>query len=291
MPHTSAPRIAVGPVIRLSSVLDKIRGPLDSYSFKYKDEWIEYVQQSTSHISSRIFLSASVIELGAGVHNPLACAISALARGAKSTLVIEPGSLDGNFVAHGLEHALLTAAMLRPAPAIISDISLQLIAHLKDPEALQSLDIPEMRIEPSVPRGNDTIYSIVHSKAVLEHVDDLRTLLAQLDRITTRDVVHVHEIDFIDHDYYDKRVPEEIDKFAFMFRGVSPQNQTCNMLRYPEVLAIFAEFGFKEVEARTELFRGSFRPEYRELLDERFKKFSDEDLAVTSARLVFRKHK
>ncbi|MGF6425613.1 hypothetical protein [Bradyrhizobium elkanii] len=274
---------------RPSSILEKLCGPSDSYAFAYKDGWVETIRETLSEWTSNVFANASVIELGAGVHNPLACSISAYARGAIETLVVEPGEIDQNFVAHGLEHALLTSAIVG-STGKLTNIIRGLIAQAgRTPkgDALDSLGLPVRReIIPS--EWASRKFNIVHSKAVLEHVGNLPSLLMRLNEVTLQGAWHIHEVDFIDHDYYTKQTPEEIDKFAFLFAGVRPENATCNRVRFSEMIQIFSDCGIDFVAA-PQVWRAEFKHEYRALLADEFARFSNDDLSITGAQIIARK--
>jgi len=274
---------------RPSSIRDKLTVAADSYAFDYNDGWIETVKVMLSSVSSNVFVGASVIDVGAGVHNPLACSVSAIARGAIRTLALESSALDDNFLSHGLEHALL-ASSLHGRSERLRTIESSCIKALRNGMEPLSLAASGLHIRDKI-RDSDWVgvaFDVVHSRAVIEHVTDLDELLNDLNRVTAKGALHVHEVDFIDHDYYSKAAPEEIDKFTFLFKGAKPENSTCNRLRFSEVMKLFRSHGI-EPFGTPKVYRGDFKSEYRSHLDERFKLMCDDDLAITCARFAARK--
>lgn len=262
----------------------------DAYAFWYKDDWLKYISQHLMQFSSRPFANARVMELGAGVHNPLACAISAISMGASSAVAIEPGRIEPAYLEHALDHAMFLSALDQDRGCIRALCTNLLKANLSDAEVDNLLSRCGIELFGSgvldYPSG--TKFDIVHSCAVLEHVFDFNGTISHLSGLTKAGGLHVHKVDYIDHDYYALEKPEEIDKFRFLFRGVTPQNDTCNRMRPTEMIEVFERHDLRFL-GFTDKWQGEFLPEFRALLDDKFHGFETAELAVTAAVMVFEK--
>jgi hypothetical protein len=88
------------------SLADYISLQGDSRSLKYKTGWLEDVRL-VAQKNNVSFDNARVLEVGAGVHNPLAGALAALNLGASFAVAVEPGVLIPDHIHHALMVGLL----------------------------------------------------------------------------------------------------------------------------------------------------------------------------------------
>lgn len=262
----------------------------DSYSFRYKDDWLNYISRHLAYASTRPFANARVMELGAGVHNPLACAISAISMGAASAVAIEPGMIEQGYLGHAVDHAAFLAILDDDRRQIKTLASNFFNANLRKIEVSAAFSNCGIELFGSgiLEYHSRKKFDIVHSVAVLEHVFDFENSISHLADLTNPYGIHFHKVDFIDHDYYTMERPEEIDKFKFLFRDALPTNNTCNRIRPSQMIGVFERCGLKFL-GFIESWSGEFLPEYRYLLDDQFQSLPSEDLAITSAVMVFEK--
>lgn len=90
------------------SISRHLVGFSDSRAYAYKKNWLKFVK-TTAFKRGIPFDGVRILEIGAGVHNPLGSAILSLADGATFALAIEPGG----FLEEHLEEAALLTLIAR----------------------------------------------------------------------------------------------------------------------------------------------------------------------------------
>jgi SAM-dependent methyltransferase len=131
---------------------------------------------------------------------------------------------------------------------------------------------------------------IVYSFSVLEHVRDLRRVVAESHRVLRPGGLSIHEIDLRDH--YNLGPAE--DWLAFLRfddrqwnRMTSARSAWCNRMRAPELRSVFAElFEIVEFGEQTATLPAGFD---HEAIAPRFRKFDAKELSVAFVWVVARK--
>ncbi len=141
----------------------------------------------------------------------------------------------------------------------------------------------------------DNSFDIVISNAVLEHVYDLPTVFAEARRITASGGINSHQIDFRDHDNFDRPL-----EFLLMSEKAHATKFACNFgcignrWRHCEVAAMCIDAGFFTKDATPSLFAepsymAHFLPRLRRGAPSRFAGMSDNELAILGARFLLQK--
>jgi hypothetical protein len=270
-------------------VAEHLSGEGGSYTWRYKHDWVGEVATIADSYGIPISCSA-IMEIGAGVHNPLGSAIVALARGARLAVAVEPSPLVHDHVRHAVLLGLVSSytsqcvgPLFRPALDFLIQVSSASPAtgSLRAP-GLEFVDTSIGKYE--CPESID----IVHSNAVLEHIMDLDTACARMFQITSPGGLHVHKVDFIDHRYYSLANPTPASAYRFLMKGEENAMSDCNGLRLSEVVSRFVQNGFEFV-ACPQKWAVAFPDDGRKTLRPRYRDMSQEDLETTCAVLVFRK--
>jgi SAM-dependent methyltransferase len=135
----------------------------------------------------------------------------------------------------------------------------------------------------------------ITSTSVLEHIppDDIQAILLECHRLLKSDGLMSFRIDYQDHySYFDRSISaynflQYSDKKWKLF---SPALQYQNRLRHRDYLELFQKAGFEIVEERcVEGTAADLQTIQRLPLDERFRKYRPEELAVRTALIVLRK--
>jgi hypothetical protein len=250
----------------------------DSRCFAYKHEWLLQVKNIITTYK-KYFNDSRVLEVGAGVNNPLGSSIISVNWGCKEAVAVEPGGISKFF----LEDAYITSALAyvsHPEKNILSsinvletlwvqvkDIKLDLIEKSKKIEVTSKISLYNETLEKI---NFDQTFDIIHSNAVLEHIDNLSLFVSYLKDISSKNSIHVHKIDFIDHDFYSVTNPEPIDGFRFLLKkSNNVKNITCNRLRLNQVIDILVDAGFTVLDI-PKLWYRKFPIEYLKKLDKQF---------------------
>jgi SAM-dependent methyltransferase len=138
---------------------------------------------------------------------------------------------------------------------------------------------------------------IVISHAALEHVSDLRVVIAELARITAPGGIGSHQIDFRDHGDFSRPLEflllsghDHIAVFDRHFGSIG------NRWRHCDVAAMCRDEGFVITDAAPNLlaeatYMADFLPRLRHGAPSRFSAMSDDELAILGARFLLEKPK
>jgi len=239
--------------LQSAELIDHILSLTDSRSFSYKLNWINELIDIISLHEIKID-NLNVLEVGAGVHNPLGSSVILAAMRANECYCVEPGAIAKSF----LNDALICSVL---ANDFISNKNnnfdmLKAINNLKNNSFDDLIINNSLNINNKVYFFNENLENIevanninlTFSNAVLEHVLDFHLFVEKLKKISAPGSLHVHKVDFIDHDYYKLKNPSPIDAFRFLFKDYVSVNQTCNKLRINQMISIFESFGFKVLD-------------------------------------------
>lgn len=265
----------------------------NSFAWRFKRDWCNTVSRFAAEMGLDCY-GAKVLEIGAGVHNPLGCSLISLAKGAAVAAAVEPGSI----LPEHLDHAILLGLIA------------QHYAKARDPTLSTTLDALMGRVnkEPCQPNPgwvfkapsvelfcgtiqdykSDHQFDIVHSNAVIEHVLDLENACARLYDLTAPGGIHIHKVDFIDHRYYEVSKRDTEDAFRFLLVGQEYSSPECNGLRKSEVIDVFTHSGFEFIDA-PEVWQVPFPKKLFPQLQMRYRDLPLTDIQTTCATLVFRK--
>lgn len=265
----------------------------NSFAWRFKRDWLDTVTRFAEEIGHNCY-GAKFLEVGAGIHNPLGCALLSLADGAALAAAVEPGDILPEHLDHAIFLGLLAehCSIIRSRGLQISIDSLMSRATQArlPPEngwvvRASSLELFRGKIE-DYPGTH--VFDIVHSNAVIEHVFDLPRACARLYDLTAEGGIHLHKVDFIDHRYYTIRDPQAADAFRFLLVGEEGKVPDCNGLRLSEVIETFVHSGFEFVAAR-ESWQLDFPAQLLPRLQHRYQNLSCTDLRTTCATLLFRR--
>jgi hypothetical protein len=265
----------------------------NSFAWEFKREWLATVIRFAAEMG-RDLKGANLLEVGAGVHNPLGCALAALGKGASFAVAVEPGDI----LPEHLDHAILLG-LIAYAKADTQWPSLQSsLDHLMDlvnqerrsPSGGWVLQQPAFQLFRGIVQDyqSEHQFDIIHSNAVMEHVLDLNSACAKFYDLTAMGGVHVHKVDFIDHRYYEKAEPSTEDAFRFLLVGQERAVPECSGARMSEVITAFTKAGFEFVDA-PEHWQLPFPEHFLDRLQRRYRDMSRVDLQTTCATLLFRK--
>lgn len=271
------------------SILEHCTSQADSRAWLYKRLWMTEV----SAIAARYFTGIAgkkVLEVGAGVHNPLASALIALSWGAWSAEALEPSELVQGHDRNALICAVLELAISGPELVRSRNAIMALLSRFGfDGEGTsQETSIPTVSKDIAEIEDRRLTFDIVHSNATLEHVQGFEEFLEKLSLVSSPGALHVHKVDFIDHDYYLLESPGSVDPFNFLLRGHESENDTCNRIRIDDMLKMFALAGF-ELQAVHERWTLPFPADLRPKLIPQLQDSSDESLSTIGAVLVHKK--
>jgi hypothetical protein len=268
-------------------LLEQITRVDSSYCWRYKYNWHRKVTAQIKAFGCR-WNGAMAMELGAGVHNPLASSVLAVADGATECVAVEPGLLHDGFARLASLTACLSIALAARGDVNVPD-RLARIADIREDatyrggavEGIQLFTGPVSSLE------SDRGFDVVHSNAVLEHICDFEATLESLWRLTAPSGIHVHQVDFADHRYYSGDPTEKAEMFRYMRQGDISELDV-NKLRCSEMIAAFQDAGFVHV-GTPEVWGTTPPPEVLADLADRYAVLPRSDIATTAAILVFRR--
>jgi SAM-dependent methyltransferase len=130
---------------------------------------------------------------------------------------------------------------------------------------------------------------VVTSRACLEHIppDVLEDIFRESHRLLKPGGLACHWVDPSDHwEHHDKRLSRinflKYPDSVFRWTYINPLNYQ-NRLRHPEYAQLLAQTGFRIVREAREVDEASLRALSNMRVAERFRKFSDEDLATVDS--------
>ncbi|MBL1210786.1 methyltransferase domain-containing protein [Geminocystis sp. GBBB08] len=250
--------------INLFSTLEKILNQrLEIFENRFSLKWLRGQFYASYHYwqNHQIPLKdATYIEIGAGAINPFSFMFLYLMLGAKKCFCLEPDSLVNKPLILSNLAETVGKLLINPKGVIlnypitkeeiISNIStFNLSALLKGKE--EGLDseklvyLPESLFNNSIP--NETA-DVLITVSVLEHLPDLDLSLQEIGRITKTGGYGLHNIDGMDHEYYQNSNIHPLD-----FLRVDTDEKivgVCNRIRPLNFIEIFERNGFKVLEVR-----------------------------------------
>ena len=276
---------------KAATVREHLTNRSDSRCTLYKSEWFSIVETLSEKYGSSV-KGRRILEVGAGVHNPLASAILAVAKGAAFAVGAEPGRISTAFFEDALTTSLIAGSQF-PAAHILSSITHELVMRVVSPDELLPVNI---ELAASILLANSTLeqasfegyFDIFHSNAVLEHIMDFEGFLKTVHAVGSPRSLHIHKIDFIDHRFYDVVAPVPIDGFRFLLKNEPAEDEQCNRLRISEMIDAYERHGFELLNIEKRWLR-AFPDEYFEVLPERFRSLDRESLETIGAIVCLRK--
>lgn len=259
----------------------------NSRAFGYSLDNVRRAQAAIAPLGKSI-VGARVLELGAGIHNPFGTSLLMLAHGAASTAAVEMGSFDV-LASPATAWNWMFAQALFPEHARRVHEALDL-ASLAAGSLVAAGRPPGLRLHHGAIETFEAgePFDLVVSNAVCEHLLDYEACVGALAALTAPGGLHVHKIDFNDHDYYEKAAPREEDRLAFLFKPGPGPSGTTNRLRMGEFMDVFARHGLELVRIH-ERFTMTLPAGVRRRLAPPYDRLSDEDLSTTAATVVLRR--
>ena len=227
-----------------------------------------------------------ILEIGPG--NSLAIALLFLAHGARKVSLIDRfqhlfwDSRDIDFHKHILKKIAKSKAPC--ASSAINSISFDNNAN--------SVNFDNDRIEyqqcdaTRLPFASKSI-DLVFSNAVLEHIHNPQKVICEIARVTKRNGIGIHEVDFRDHFF--KQEPLRLLKYPDWLWNLMSWNRPgyTNRLRAPDFLELFKSAGF---DIQRQLTIREYEGNINNLkLDSRFKMYPPDDLRILAFWLMVKK--
>lgn len=246
--------------------------------------------QRTLASQGRTLEGMRILEIGAGVHSPLGASMVLLALGAAACATNDVSPVEDPHDAAQTTLRLLTeicGVLPEGAPRLAGLLDRVLLGRGYLAEALRSPALTHT-VCPIDEYAADNLFDVIHSNAVVEHLLDYDKAVGALARLTAPGGLHVHKVDFIDHDAYNLATPTPTAHIEFLFvQGDGPVGTT-NRLRLTQVVEMFERHGLRYVRT-TELSRCAFPAEVHGRLAPDFKDLQSDDLDTTCAVLTFQK--
>lgn len=273
------------------SILDHLTLSDNSFTWRFKNEWITTAYELANKFVSK---PSKYLEIGAGVHNPLGCALISLGKGAVFAAAVEPG----NILPESIEQASILGLIALTHEDVPSSWLLEelkgMLFHDNVPQRIidQNFSFSSKNMELFNGFLEDyrpsTQFDVIHSNAVFEHIMDIDGVCRRMFELTAPGGVHVHKVDFIDHGYYEKLQPTADDAFNYMFIGEEDNIGDSNGLRLSQVQSAFIRNGFESCGV-FEQWKMPFTEVFKERLQDRYAVMDIDDLSTTCATIVFRK--
>ncbi|MFK7741473.1 MAG: methyltransferase domain-containing protein [Planctomycetota bacterium] len=253
--------------------------------------------------------NSTVVEVGCGVTNPWGLSTLFLALGAKKChafdlFPVEDAPRAACAIAELIRHLLSDPAQVLGSSAwapwdLAKNLSGFDVAKLNrgDPSG-----VDRKRLRYAVAPGKslplkDGKADVVVSTAVLEHVEDVEEVVAELARVTRSGGFNVHGIDATDHRRYHDKTIDQLDYLTIVtdephfFVGLPNQPSVgawMNRKRPAEYRAILAKHGFDILDVQV-WSRANVTRERRAQFVEPYRSMAIEELEVTGARVLLRK--
>ena len=243
------------------------------------------VVDTVARIHARPLSGSRILEIGAGVHNPLGCSLIALSMSCAEAISVDPGAVLSSHLDDALTVGLVGKILPTPQFARIAqgaDRSHDL--HKQDRPTPECIDLGAARffhcdIDSFETSGR---FDVIHSNATIEHIADLPSVCKRMFAMTEDGGIHIHKIDFIDHRYYTLDDPKDLDAFRFLLVGEEDLLTDCNRLRISEVVSLFRNAGFDVLPTHA-LWRRDVPSDALAHLQPRFRTLSSADIETTCA--------
>jgi hypothetical protein len=261
----------------------------DSRSWKYKNDWMNVVLDVC--LANHCALDGSrILEVGAGVHNPLGCALIALSWRCIEAVAVEPGAIHETHLADALTVGLVAQLHRPDSEQLRTALRILLAAHkgCVDADVSENLGAVRLTRRDIADAEIDGTFDVIHSNATLEHVVNLPLACKRMFALTKDGGLHIHKVDFIDHRYYNLDDPTNLDAFRFLLVGEEDILTDCNRLRVSEVVSLFRNAGFDVLPPHA-IWRRDVPADALAQLQPRFRTLPSADIETTCAVLVFRK--
>lgn len=233
---------------------------------------------------NQTLLGRSALDFGAGRYSLFAMPLVLLANGFQRVAMMEGAPLDVDACVASARHAVWwlhsrpEAFRLTPqasAPEMRSRLLAADLSGLR--RKLEAFNAGQRRVElgaltlvSNLAELPDRSVDWCYSNSVLEHIEDLGQVLAQLRRLTTDDGQMIHTVDFADHDgYADGQVTR-------MYYSGVPAKHT-NGLRPSQLEGLFRDAGFAGGKLNFMRFPPALLE--RQRLAGRYRGFDDDDLS------------
>lgn len=225
----------------------------------------------------------TVLDFGCGVANPLGFSVILFLNGAESVVALDPGEIDREMAVASMK-TLLVEVMENPERFDLGGCGVEYIrlrSRRLNWERLLRLEGDEcIRFVRGGVRDLDCAFDLILSTSVLEHVKDLAGDLEVLFRLCSDGALMVHRVDFTDHRHF----MSDYHKFGFMLDG---EHKGLNGLRYSDVISRFLRAGFEVVTE--DVRREELDDRFLAAIVEKFRSYSNEDLAISYAGICVRK--
>ena len=242
---------------------------------------------------------ATWVDLGCGAANPWGALFLFLALGARRGIAIDTDEMqDVPESARAL--ADLAALLLVDPGGILGDHPIareQLLRHLEgfdlaklragDPSGIAAERLAHRRDSVHALSLPDGEADVVMTNAFLEHIDRVDAAIAELARVTRRGGLGIHVIDGRDHRSIEDPA---FHRLEFLREpGGEGLRHGCNRLRPLEFARLFERHGFAVLQV-VEFERIAVDDATVASLAEPFRSLPQDELAVTQAKLVVRRH-
>jgi hypothetical protein len=259
----------------------------DPRTWAYKQAWMAEVRALANRYGYGLG-GKNVLEIGAGVHNPLGSAVLSLASGALNADAIEPLAPSLGHLQNALQTLLIAMTCDSRVASFPRESITALVAAVCDQTdngSSWAVPTPVLAREwQQLPQERK--FHVFHSNAVLEHVSDLPALLAAASERAAPAALHVHKVDFTDPLYYRVANPTPADAFRYLTRDYVSDSPMVNGIRFDELIEIFKSSGH-ELIAVPERWHLPFPENLRPTLRGEYSACSDECLSTVGAVLVF----
>jgi SAM-dependent methyltransferase len=246
--------------------------------------------------SDRLLSCRSFLDFGAGKANPIGFSMLMYLNGVDRCFCVDQTTLMNPVYAAKANYNMLSDIALRPGNYAIDSQRVETIRsriHNINIDALKAgdLDGALRSVGDKIIFVNSDIrdaaieknsIDIICSVSVLEHLDDVQSILLYLETIMSNDGAMAHFIDLRDHRARGRRAHKGFHNWSFLTDYAI--NISTNRVRWSEFMNIFGELGLV-VEKLGEV-KEDPPSDLRSHLREDFKNLSDEDLSIIRAKCL-----
>jgi SAM-dependent methyltransferase len=240
---------------------------------------------------------ATCLDFGCGGLNPLGGLFGLLLAGAERGLAIDLDDVASPLSAvralFTLLGSVLTGTTKPPVPGTAEQIlervrsfDLQRLAA-GDPNGIDAERLRHMQVDLRSAGLADGTIDVVVTNSVLEHIEDIDSVLAEMARVVRPGGLAVHAIDGFDHRHYGR--PDEINPHEFLFDpNEDPLLYGCNRIRPLAFVERFENAGF-EVRKTVESCRIPLTDDEISRLAPAYRDLPRDHLEVARARIYLRR--